>query len=140
MQKDLRTARQQLDGAVTGAASDRMLEMQGALKQAVKDYDLLLQELGNVRNDSRKKSGVIDVLQARLSKAGEEQQSQQCALLSFLPSLTLFLSISAREHLYAQAKGPSHCCICALWPVHSRFRNGENIRKKSAMISRCVLA
>jgi hypothetical protein len=88
-----------------------MLEMQGALKQAVKDYDLLLQELGNVRNDSRKKSGVIDVLQARLSKAGEEQQSQQCALLSFLPSLTLFLSISAREHLYAQAKGPSHCCM-----------------------------
>jgi hypothetical protein len=80
LQKDLQDARKQLEEAAPGATSGRMHEMQGALRQAVKDYELLLQELGNVRNDSRKKSDMIEVLRARLSKAGEEQQSQQCAL------------------------------------------------------------
>jgi hypothetical protein len=69
----------QLDSSPPADTYRRMSELEGALKQAVKDYELLLHELANIREDARQKEVIITELQARLANATDASVSQRCA-------------------------------------------------------------
>lgn len=82
VQAEVQRVQRALDAAPPAASSEKLHELQGALKQAVNDYELLLHELGHVRADVRRKDEAIAELRARLQDAGAATEQRRYVLLA----------------------------------------------------------
>lgn len=77
VQEALHSMQKQLGSSPPEDTFRRMSELEGALKQAVKDYESLLRELVTIRADARQKDSTITALEAELASATDASASQR---------------------------------------------------------------
>ena len=72
MQVALKATQKQLTSIPSQDVIAERSELEGALKQAVKDYQLLLKEMTNIRGDVKRKDGKVSDLSSQLHNAHQE--------------------------------------------------------------------
>jgi FtsZ-binding cell division protein ZapB len=78
MQVALKTFKKRLAAAPSHDIVVKAHEMEGALKQAVKDYQMLLGEMGKLRSSLHKREQMVTALQQQLDATQLENMHLRC--------------------------------------------------------------